>query len=127
MSVADLTGRLKEAEEAFKEAPTSLQMDEKMYLTEEECNVRRKKREAENHSDSGTRGGGTCKGRGRDRGRGCGGSSSSGSSSKPIGDEYRCCDKLGIRRASAARSPRRSRCTPRKMRRTYHSCSRWQP
>jgi hypothetical protein len=33
MSVADLIGRLKEAEE---EAPTSLQHDGKLYLTEEE-------------------------------------------------------------------------------------------
>jgi hypothetical protein len=33
MSVADLTGRLKEA---FEEAPTSVQQDGKLYLTEEE-------------------------------------------------------------------------------------------
>jgi hypothetical protein len=33
MSIADLIGRLKEAEE---EAPTSLQHDGKLYLTEEE-------------------------------------------------------------------------------------------
>jgi hypothetical protein len=36
MSVADLTGRLKEVEEAFEEAPTSLQHDGNLYLTEEE-------------------------------------------------------------------------------------------
>jgi hypothetical protein len=35
MSVVDLTGQLKEAEEAFEEAPTSLQQDGKLYLTEE--------------------------------------------------------------------------------------------
>jgi hypothetical protein len=35
MSVIDLTGRLKEAKEAFEEAPTSLQQDGKLYLTEE--------------------------------------------------------------------------------------------
>jgi hypothetical protein len=35
MSDADLTWRLKEAEEAFEEAPTSLQQDGKLYLTEE--------------------------------------------------------------------------------------------
>jgi hypothetical protein len=35
MSVADLIGRLKEAEEAEEEAPTSLQHDGKLYLTEE--------------------------------------------------------------------------------------------
>jgi hypothetical protein len=33
MSVADLAGRLKEA---FQEAPTLLQQDGKLYLTEEE-------------------------------------------------------------------------------------------
>jgi hypothetical protein len=80
MSVADLTWRLKEKEEAFEEAPTSLQQDEKLYLTEEEWNARRKKREVENHSGSGA-------GKGRGHGRGRGGPSSSGSSSKPTGDE----------------------------------------
>jgi hypothetical protein len=95
MSVADLTGWLKEAEEAFKKAPTSLQQDGKLYLTKEEWDVQRKKREAENHSGSGTRGGGAGKGRGRGRGRGHGGSSSSGSSSKPTSDECRRCSKMG--------------------------------
>jgi hypothetical protein len=95
MSVADLTGRLKEAEEAFEEAPTSLQQDRKLYLTEEEWDARRKKREAENHSGSGARGGGAGKDRGCSRCRGHGGSSSSGSSSKPTGDECRHYDKMG--------------------------------
>jgi hypothetical protein len=58
MSVADLTGRLNEVEEVFEEVPTSLQQGEKLYLTEEEWNARRKKREAENHSGSNARGGG---------------------------------------------------------------------
>jgi hypothetical protein len=84
MSVADLTGRLKEA---FEEAPTSLQQDRKLYLTEEEWDARRKKHEVENHSGSGARGGGAGKGRGHGWGHGRGGSSSSGSSSKPTGDE----------------------------------------
>jgi hypothetical protein len=79
----DLTGRLKEAEKAFKEAPTSLQQDEKLYVTEEEWDARRKKRKAGNHSRSGARGGGV------GEGCGCGSSSSSGSSSKPTGDECR--------------------------------------
>jgi hypothetical protein len=35
MSVANLTGQLKEAE-AFEEAPLLLQQDGKLYLTEEE-------------------------------------------------------------------------------------------
>jgi hypothetical protein len=51
MSVADLTGRLKEADEAF-------------YLTEEEWDARRKKRKTENHSDDGID-----KGRGREANR----------------------------------------------------------
>jgi hypothetical protein len=80
MSVADLTWRLKEKEEAFEEALTSLQQDEKLYLTEEEWDARRKKHEVENHSGSGA-------GKGRGHGRGHGGPSSSGSSSKPTGDE----------------------------------------
>jgi hypothetical protein len=71
MSVADLTRRLKDVEEAFKELPTSLQQDGKLYLTEEEWDTRKKKREVENHSGSGVRGGGAGKGRGH------GGSSSS--------------------------------------------------
>jgi hypothetical protein len=95
MSVADLIRQLKEAEEAFEEAPTSLQQDGKLYLIEELWDVRRKKREAENHFDNGTRGGGAGKGRGRGWGRNHGGSSSSVSSSKPTGDECRRCGKMG--------------------------------
>jgi hypothetical protein len=83
MSDADLTGRLKEAEEAFEEAPTTLQQDEKLYLTKEEWDARRKKHKVGNHSGSGARGGGIGDGHGR------GSSSSSGSSSKPTGDECR--------------------------------------
>jgi hypothetical protein len=37
MSVADLTSRLKEAEEAFEELPTMMQHEGKLYLTKEEC------------------------------------------------------------------------------------------
>jgi hypothetical protein len=95
MSVVDLIGRLREAEEAFEEAPTSLQQDGKLYVIEEEWDARRKKREAENHSDSGTRGGGAGKGRGRGRGCNHGGSSSCRSSSKPTGDECWHCGKMG--------------------------------
>jgi hypothetical protein len=92
MSITDLTGRLKEM---FKEAPTSLQQDGKLYLTEEEWDARRKKHKAENHSGSSARGGGAGKGRGRGRGCSRGGSSSSVSSSKPTGDECRRCSKMG--------------------------------
>jgi hypothetical protein len=64
MSVTDLSGQLKEAKEAFEEAPTLLQQDGKLYLTEEEWDARRKKCEAENYSGSGARGGGKGHGRG---------------------------------------------------------------
>jgi hypothetical protein len=121
MSVADLTGRLKEAEEVFEEASTSLQQNGKLYLTKEEWDAWRKKREAENHSDSGARGGGIGKSRGR------GGSSSSGSLSKPTSDECWRCGKMGHWALSATRSPGRSRHTSRKMRRRPRSCSRRQP
>jgi hypothetical protein len=95
MSVADLTERLKEVEGAFEEEPTSLQQGGKLYLTEEEWDARRKKRDAKNHFGSGARGGGTGKGRGRGRGHSRGGSSSRGSLSKPSGDECRRYDKMG--------------------------------
>jgi hypothetical protein len=94
MSVADLTGWLKDAEEAFKEAPTSLQQDRKLYLTEEEWDAWRKKREVENHFGSGARGSGTGKGCGCGRGRSHGGSSSSRLLRKPTSDECRRCGKM---------------------------------
>jgi hypothetical protein len=95
MSVVDLIGWLKEVEEAFEKASTSLQQDGKLYLTEEEWDTWRKKLEAENHFGSDTRGGGTGKGRGCGRDHGCGGSSSSGPSSKPTDNECRRCGKMG--------------------------------
>jgi hypothetical protein len=95
MSVADLTGRLNEAEEAFEQAPLSVQQNGKLYLTEEEWDAQTKRREAENHSGSGARGSGTSKVHGRDRGRGRCGSSSSGSSSKPTDDECWHYGKMG--------------------------------
>jgi hypothetical protein len=66
MSVADLVGRLKEAEEAFKEVPTSLKHKGKLYLIEEEWDARWKKHELENHSGGAARGGaGSSRGGGR--------------------------------------------------------------
>jgi hypothetical protein len=101
MSIADLTGRLKEVEEAFKEALTSLQQDGKLYLIEEEWDARRKKRGVENHSGSGARGGGAGKG----HGHGCG----------------RLLHQVGRRASppamSVTRSLRRSRCMSCKMKR----------
>jgi hypothetical protein len=97
MSVADLVGRLKEAEEAFEEVSTSLKHEGKLYLTEEEWDARRRRRELENHSGDGaarggassSRGGGR---RGRGRGRASGGP---GGSNKPAWDECRRCGKTG--------------------------------
>jgi hypothetical protein len=89
------------------EAPTSLQQDGKLYLTEEEWDERRKKHEAENHSGSGARGGGAGKGRGRGQGHGRGGFSSSGSSSKPTGDECWCCSKMGYWARECRSKPRK--------------------
>ena len=68
LTVSNLVGRLKAAEDAFEEAPGSLQHDECLYLTEEEWDARRKKREAENYSGGGTSGGSGRRGGGR-RGR----------------------------------------------------------
>jgi hypothetical protein len=85
MSITDLTKRLKEAEEAFEEAPTSLQQDGKLYLTKEEWGTLGKKHEVENHS------GGDDIGKGHVRDD----SSSGESSNKPTGDEYQRCDKMG--------------------------------
>jgi hypothetical protein len=61
MSIADLTGRLKEVEEAFEEVLTLLQQDGKLYLIEE-WDARRKKREVENHFGGGAKGGDASKG-----------------------------------------------------------------
>jgi hypothetical protein len=86
-SVADLTGRLKEADEVFEEALTPLQHDRKLYLTKDKWEAWMKKREGENHSDSSARCGDRHKGSRRGRDYGCGGSSSSGLSNKPTSDE----------------------------------------
>jgi hypothetical protein len=44
--VESLISQLKATKDANKEPPTSLQQDEILYLTEKECDVRRKKHEA---------------------------------------------------------------------------------
>jgi hypothetical protein len=97
LTVSDMVGRLRAAEDAFEEAPRSLQHDGRLYLTEEEWDARRKKREVENHSGGSSSGGTGRRGGGRKgRGRGRGGRSSSGpSSGKPTGDECRRCGKMG--------------------------------
>jgi hypothetical protein len=72
-----------------------LQQDGKLYLTEEEWDVWRKKHEVENHSGGGARSDRVGKGHGRDRGHGHGSSSSGRSSNKPTDDECRWWGKMG--------------------------------
>lgn len=107
MTVAELTGRLQEAEEELQEPPTTLQHEGKLYLTEEEWDAKRKKREAEFHTGgAGRRGGGGRFGGGRQgRGRGRAGSSSGGN--KPTGDECRRCGKMGHWARECRSKPRR--------------------
>jgi hypothetical protein len=55
LTVSDMVGRLRAAEDAFEEAPGSLQHSGRLYLTEEEWNARRKK-EVEHHPGSSSAG-----------------------------------------------------------------------
>ena len=50
LTVADLMGRLKAAEDAFEPPPSAMHHDGKLYLTEEEWDVRQKKHDAEKTS-----------------------------------------------------------------------------
>jgi hypothetical protein len=97
MNVADLTGHLKEAEEAFKEPPDMMQHEGKLYLMVEEWYAWWKKRKAANgldgRSSSGSSRGRGCRGRGRGHGGGRNGSRSG--LGKPTGDECRRWGKLG--------------------------------
>jgi hypothetical protein len=88
-----------------------------MYLTKEVWDARRKKREAEKHSGNGARGGGAA------------GVAvavalhQAGRRASPPVMSVSVVARWGIGRVSAARSPERSRCTSRKMRRRPRSCS----
>lgn len=101
MTVAELTWRLKEAEDSNEEPPPTLQHEGKLYLTKEEWDARRKKCEA-THGSGGSSGGcvmdrgGNSHGRGR--GRGVRGPPAGGPANSPCkrpGDECRRCGKLG--------------------------------
>ena len=94
LTVADLTGRLKAAEDAFEPPPSVMHHDGKLYLTEEEWDARRKKTDAEKISGGGSSNSAHRGGRKRGRGRGRGNEKGS-SSSRPGGDECRKCGKLG--------------------------------
>ncbi|XP_078428799.1 uncharacterized protein LOC144700769 [Wolffia australiana] len=77
LTIADLTGRLKAVEDAFEETPSAMHHEGKLYLTEEEWDARRKKRDAENKPGGG--GSSNAARRGRRRSN----------------DECRKCGKLG--------------------------------
>lgn len=100
LTVAKVTGSLTVAEEAFEAPPLVVNHDDKLYLTQEKWDVRRKQRKAENQNSSSASGSSTRRGNRRGRGRvgDLGSSSSSGSGgapSMPSKDQYRCCDKYG--------------------------------
>jgi hypothetical protein len=103
LTIANLAGRLKAAE-AFEEPPSAFQQDGKLYLIEEEWDVRRVRRDAEKQGPDGSAGsegvsspashgghGSGDHGCGRGRGRGCG----NGSHGPQKKDECRCYGKLG--------------------------------
>jgi hypothetical protein len=102
MSVVDLTGRLKEAEEAFEEPPATVQHEGRLYLMEEEWVAQQKKCEASSSPATGSNlGGGSNSsssrgrsGQGRERGHG-GRNGSSGGPGKSTGDECHRCGKMG--------------------------------
>ena len=94
LPVADLTGRLKAAEDAFQPPPSVMHHDGKLYLTEEEWDARWKKHDAEKTIDGGS--GNTAHRGRRKRGHGRSRSNKKGSSSsRPSGDDCRKCGKLG--------------------------------
>jgi hypothetical protein len=90
MGVADLTGRLKEAKEAFEEPPATMQHEGRLHLTEEEWEARKVRREAENQAAGGSGGSG-----GRGGGRGHGRKNGTGGRGPKMTDECRWCGKLG--------------------------------
>ena len=92
LNVADLTSRLKAAEDAFKPPPSVVHHDGKLYLTKEEWDARRKKADAEKTNGGGSSNSTHCDGRKRGRGRRNG---KGLSSNPPDGDECRKYGKLG--------------------------------
>jgi hypothetical protein len=102
LTVVNLAGRLKAAEEAFEEPQFALQQDGKLYLTEEEWDARHVRRDVEKQRSGGSggfggssspagRGGRGSGDRSRDRGRGRG----NGGRGPQKNDECRRCGKLG--------------------------------
>ncbi|XP_078443050.1 uncharacterized protein LOC144712656 [Wolffia australiana] len=99
LTIADLTGRLKVVEDAFEETLSAMHHEGKLYLTEEEWDVRRKKRDAENKhggggSSNAARRGRRVHGPGRGSEKGSSGGGSSGNSGQS-NNECRKCGMLG--------------------------------
>jgi hypothetical protein len=124
MSIADLTRRLKEA---FEEKLTSLQQDGKLYLTEEEWDARRKKREAENHSAAAQEAVAQAKAMGAAGVVVAVALHQAGHRASPPVMSVGAIARWSIGHVSVARSPRRSRRTSCKMKGRHRSCSRRQP
>jgi hypothetical protein len=98
LTVASLLGRLKAAKEAFEEPSSTLQQDNKLYLTEEEWDARHAWRDSKKQNSSGSDGsvrngghGGGDHGLGRGRGRG----HRNGGHGPQKTDECWRCSKLG--------------------------------
>ncbi|KAK2630796.1 hypothetical protein QOZ80_UnG0725510 [Eleusine coracana subsp. coracana] len=112
LSLADVTGWLKAAEDAEETPPSVVQHDGKLYFTEEEWEARRRKRDAKKQSGDGSSSSSGMRRRGGRRGRGRGrGSPSSGGPSNNYGkatsDECRRCGKLGHWAQECKSKPRR--------------------
>jgi hypothetical protein len=105
LTLADVTGRLKAAEEEFEAPPPTVNHAGKLYLSEEAWEEKWKLRASAIGGGSGGRGGGSDRGRGGRRGRGRGNgrsrSGSGGPNSSAPGpgklhpDQCRTCGKMG--------------------------------
>jgi uncharacterized membrane protein YgcG len=95
LTLAEVTGRLKAAEEELEAPLSSVHHNSKLYLTEEAWEARRKQRETERSSKgdanrvSGRRGGRGGRGRGRGSDMGSSSSSGPGGSIGKVGKESR--------------------------------------
>jgi uncharacterized membrane protein YgcG len=119
LTLAEVTGRLKAAEEELEAPLSSVHHNSKLYLTEEAWEARRKQRETGRSSKgdanrvSGRRGGRGGRGRGRGSDMGSSSSSGPGGSIGKVGkDQCRKCGPVTARRGPRRRQrmwPRRKR------------------
>ncbi|XP_072147841.1 uncharacterized protein [Setaria viridis] len=93
LTVTKLIGSLKAAEEAFEAPPPTMQVDGKLYLTEEEWETRRRRRDSENQGSGGASGSSARRGTQRGRGKRRGGSSATSSSSRSANNSGRTIGK----------------------------------